>query len=67
MSKVLVFSDGTKVAVTEDSGKFWKTEKAQFRKSNPRIVDVIEEKEDKKPEQETAPVKKKSKKAKAEE
>ncbi len=45
MAKILIFSDGTKAKVKEDNGKFWVTEKAQFRKSNSSIVEVVEEKE----------------------
>jgi hypothetical protein len=45
--KVLYFSDGKKAEVTGENGKYWLTKKAQYRKSNPDIVDVKEESDNK--------------------
>ena len=59
MAKILIFSDGTKATVKEDGGKYWITEKSQFRKSNGNIVEVVDE-----PDKEDKPKKSQPKKAK---
>lgn len=41
--KTLIFSDNSKAKVIEENGKHYITKNAQFRKSNPDIVKVIEE------------------------
>ena len=38
--KVLLFADGTEVEVIGERGRFWLVEGAQWRKSNPAIVEV---------------------------
>ena len=41
--KTIIFSDNTKAKVIDESGKYYITKKAQFRKNNPYIAEVIEE------------------------
>ena len=64
--KTLIFSDKTKQKVIEETGKFYITKKSQFRKSNPDIVEVIEE-EDAPGKESEKPKTKKSAPKKAEE
>lgn len=46
--KYLVFSDGTQAEVKGENGKYWLVEGAQWRKSNPAIIEVKEVAETKK-------------------
>lgn len=41
-NKILVLNDGREFKITGETGKYWICKNAQFRKSNPAILDVIE-------------------------
>lgn len=53
LRKTICFSDGTRAEIKGENARYWLCEKAQFRKSNPRIVSVEVERLKSGDEQET--------------
>lgn len=53
LRKTICFSDGTRAEIKGENARYWLCEKAQFRKSNSRIVAVEVERLKSGDEQET--------------
>lgn len=58
LRKTICFSDGTRAEIKGENARYWLCAKAQFRKSNPRIVAVeVERLKDEKDEEQEEEVK----------